>query len=306
MAAAVLIARCSLAPRRRRPPRPAPTRSLARTPAGHAALAVGRQLRRGTRPSRGSRTRSASTSADGQFKIQTPATSYKIDIYRMGYYGGDGARLSRQRHAEHRRCSQNQPACNTNTATGLGRLSQLGRLGELDGAHQPGVRRVLRAHLPDRRHLGREPDPVRGAQRRQPLRHHLQNLRRDLAGVQHWGGNSLYSGTRDTQTATASLDAGRAEQVSYDRPFATRFNTPYGQDYFFYAEFPMIEFLEENGYDISYTDGASVGRRHGRTLLSTAQGLHVKPAMTSTGHGPEVRQRHRRPQRRREPGLLHR
>src|SRR5215469_3964276 len=28
-----------------------------------------------------------------QFKIESPAASYKIDIYRMGYYGGDGARL---------------------------------------------------------------------------------------------------------------------------------------------------------------------------------------------------------------------
>jgi hypothetical protein len=27
------------------------------------------------------------------FKIESPATAYKIDIYRMGYYGGDGARL---------------------------------------------------------------------------------------------------------------------------------------------------------------------------------------------------------------------
>src|SRR5258708_35837626 len=27
------------------------------------------------------------------FKIKSSASSYKIDIYRMGYYGGDGARL---------------------------------------------------------------------------------------------------------------------------------------------------------------------------------------------------------------------
>ena len=26
------------------------------------------------------------------FKIDTPATDYRLDIYRMGYYGGDGAR----------------------------------------------------------------------------------------------------------------------------------------------------------------------------------------------------------------------
>ena len=27
------------------------------------------------------------------FKIRTDATDYRLDIYRLGYYGGDGARL---------------------------------------------------------------------------------------------------------------------------------------------------------------------------------------------------------------------
>ena len=27
------------------------------------------------------------------FKVKTTATSYRLDIYRMGYYGGNGARL---------------------------------------------------------------------------------------------------------------------------------------------------------------------------------------------------------------------
>ncbi len=27
-----------------------------------------------------------------RFKIDTPSTAYRLDIYRMGYYGGDGAR----------------------------------------------------------------------------------------------------------------------------------------------------------------------------------------------------------------------
>ena len=27
------------------------------------------------------------------FKVKTDATDYRLDIYRMGYYGGDGARL---------------------------------------------------------------------------------------------------------------------------------------------------------------------------------------------------------------------
>ena len=52
------------------------------------------------------------------FKIESPASSYKIDIYRMGYYGGDGARLITSL-TPNISVSQNQPACATNTATGL-------------------------------------------------------------------------------------------------------------------------------------------------------------------------------------------
>ena len=53
-----------------------------------------------------------------KFKIKSPASSYTIDIYRMGYYGGDGARLVDSITPDIA-ASQNQPVCNTNTATGL-------------------------------------------------------------------------------------------------------------------------------------------------------------------------------------------
>jgi hypothetical protein len=52
------------------------------------------------------------------FKIKSPASSYAIDIYRMGYYGGDGARLITSITPDIS-ASQNQPACDTNTTTGL-------------------------------------------------------------------------------------------------------------------------------------------------------------------------------------------
>ena len=52
------------------------------------------------------------------FKIESPASSYKVDIYRMGYYGGDGARLVTSLTPSIS-VSQGQPACNTNTVTGL-------------------------------------------------------------------------------------------------------------------------------------------------------------------------------------------
>ena len=52
------------------------------------------------------------------FKIKSLASSYAIDIYRMGYYGGDGARLVTSITPDIA-ASQAQPPCDVNTATGL-------------------------------------------------------------------------------------------------------------------------------------------------------------------------------------------
>ncbi len=63
------------------------------------------------------------------------------------------------------------------------RLRQLGGVGLVDGAEQHGVwglHRAADAH----RHGRKKPDPVRGAQRRQPFRHPPTDLRRDLGGLQ--------------------------------------------------------------------------------------------------------------------------
>src|SRR5450755_2321653 len=54
------------------------------------------------------------------FKINTPSTAYHIDILRLGYYQGNGARLI----ASHIPLSvstlpQTQPACLTDSSTGL-------------------------------------------------------------------------------------------------------------------------------------------------------------------------------------------
>ena len=65
-----------------------------------------------------------------------------------------------------------------------------------------------------------------------------------------WGGNSLYTGA----------PAGRAYKVSYNRPFNTRV-VANGQDWLFNAEYPMVRWLESNGYDVSYTTGVDSDRR---------------------------------------------
>ena len=65
-----------------------------------------------------------------------------------------------------------------------------------------------------------------------------------------YGGNSLYTGS----------PAGRAYKVSYNRPFNTRV-VDGGQDWVFNAEYPMVRWLEANGYDVSYTTGVDSDRR---------------------------------------------
>ena len=42
--------------------------------------------------------------------------------------------------------------------------------------------------------------------------------------------------------------------MSYNRPFTTRGNDN-GRDFLFANEYPMIRFLEQNGYDVSYVSG---------------------------------------------------
>ncbi len=71
-----------------------------------------------------------------------------------------------------------------------------------------------------------------------------------------WGGNSLYEGS----------PVGRAYKVSYNRPYAegsflNGLNRP-----IFESEYPMIRWLESNGYDVSYSTGVDTDRR-GQELL---------------------------------------
>src|SRR5205085_5313777 len=52
------------------------------------------------------------------FKIDTPASAYRIDIYRLGYYGGSGARKMAT-ILPSAGLPQTQPPCAADAATGL-------------------------------------------------------------------------------------------------------------------------------------------------------------------------------------------
>ncbi len=70
-----------------------------------------------------------------------------------------------------------------------------------------------------------------------------------------WQAYNTYGGADFYQGNTHS----RARRISYNRPFWTR-GTVQGRDYLFSNEYPMLKFLERNGYDLSYTTDVDTDR----------------------------------------------
>ena len=75
------------------------------------------------------------------------------------------------------------------------------------------------------------------------------------------GGASLYCGgpLSNDGSSYARSCATRAAKVSYNRPFDTRAHDP--QSWLFNAEYPMVRWLEANGYDVKYQSGVDTDRR---------------------------------------------
>jgi hypothetical protein len=201
------------------------------------------------------------------FKIKTSATLYAVDIYRMGYYGGDGARLVTSLTPS-LSVSQNQPTCSTTASTGL---IDCGNWGVSATWNVPtdAVSGVYFARI-------YRTDGTTGANQI-PFIVTNDSSHSDIVfmtsdetwqAYNDWGGNSLYVGhATGSPWCCSALDPGRAVQVSYNRPFATHFDTPGGQDFFFYAEFPMIRFLEKSGYDVSYVSQVDVAQPGAASML---------------------------------------
>jgi len=225
------------------------------------------------------------------FKIATDSTAYRIDIYRLGYYGGNGAR----RVATIRSSvplPQKQPPCLIDDSVRLydcgnwtvsaswmaprdamsgiyiarmvreepeGPASWLPDNGLTRGLEQP----AATPHAYGALGLGKLSNALK-----EPRASHIYFIVRDDSSHA-----DLLFQTSDTTweaynragvTSTyGSFDAAhpmeRAYKVSLNRPYVTR-------DYravnlVFNAEYPMVRWLESNGYDVTYSTGLDSDRR---------------------------------------------
>ncbi|WP_184695814.1 DUF4082 domain-containing protein [Rhizobium leguminosarum] len=212
------------------------------------------------------------------FKIATDSTHYRIDIYRMGYYGGDGARKV-DSIEQQLTTAQIQPHPIVDMSLGL---IDCGNWSVSASWQIPtdAVSGVYFAKLV--REDGTEdasiiPFVVRDDASTSDIV--FQTSDTTWQAYNAWGGASLYYGEVPVDPAdmigylppncSCGLTAiGRASAVSYNRPIITN-TSPIGgsHDYIFGVESSAISWLEQNGYDVSYISGVDAARS-GTLLLN--------------------------------------
>ena len=173
------------------------------------------------------------------FKVNANTSNYKLDIYRMGYYGGMGARKVTTVNPF---AFPQQPPCIYAASTGL---TDCGNWTETALWAVPA-------------------NATSGI-------YFAKAIRNDTGGASHiffivrndtstskilfktsdatWQAYNTYS--QNFYGCNGSFSAScRAFKISYNRPFYTRSFEP--ETWVFNAEYPMVRWLEANGYDVTY------------------------------------------------------
>ncbi len=187
------------------------------------------------------------------FRVLTPASDYRLDIYRMGYYAGLGARKIATVQPSVP-LPQSQPACLSDATT---HLFDCGNWAQSASWTVP-VDATSGIYIAK---LVREDGPAGSS--------HVVFIVRDDDG-----GSDILFQTSDTTWQAYNRYGGyslypfsktpRASKVSYNRPFNTRGVVP--NSWVFDSEYPMVRWLELNGYDVSYSTGVDTDRRGSEIL----------------------------------------
>jgi hypothetical protein len=190
-----------------------------------------------------------------QFKInnQTGNGNYQIQIYRLGYYGGDGATLVTT--INHSGSPVVQPNPIVDSATGE---VDAGNWSVTDSWAVPSTATsgVYVANVIDGSQVFQIPFVVTDPGSTSDIV--FQTDDETWQAYNGWGGNNLYGGNGPANPPPTSFGQGAAFAVSYNRPIVNRdsVGTYAGpQDSLFGAEYAAIYWLEENGYNVSYISG---------------------------------------------------
>ncbi len=176
-----------------------------------------------------------------RFKVDTNATQWRLDIYRMGYYGGQGARRVATVNPSVQ-LPQVQPPCFTDSDT---RLTDCGNWAVSASWIVPA-------------------DATSGI-------YFAKAVRTDTGGSSHIvfivrndaSKSDILFQVADTtwhayNNYSANFYGNRAFKISYNRPFYTRSVEP--ETWVFGGEYPMVFWLEANGYDVTYFTGVDTDR----------------------------------------------
>lgn len=207
--------------------------------------------------------------AEAVLRVRTEDPSYRVEIYRTGYYGDVGARLV---HRTPERTARPQPDPRTDLRMGLVSAANWSVSERFDTADWPSG--VYLAKLIS---SGGSDDHAILVVREDARASDVLYLMSDTTyqAYNYWGDYSLYAGGEQDP---------RAVKVSFDRPYG---NSRYNQaDWYLRAEHAHVRWLEAQGYDVTYAAVSDLHRR-GRA------GLGRHRAWISGGHNEYWSQRMR-------------
>jgi predicted RNA-binding protein with TRAM domain len=166
------------------------------------------------------------------FKIKTTSRNYRLDIYRMGYYAGNGARKVNSFTVTVSQ-AQNQPNCLANNTTGLIDCGNwaVSASWQIPATAISGIYFAKVVPLDITGGGSHIVFIVRDDSSTSDIL--FQTSDTTWAAYNDYGGRSLYTGGPGTSPS-------RAYKVSYNRPFRTRV-VDNGQDWLFNAEYPMVQ-----------------------------------------------------------------
>ncbi len=183
--------------------------------------------------------------------VDSPAGTFNLKVYRIGYYGGAGARLV---DTVDDLAGGAQPSCVRAEDTGLRTCSNWHQsysfeipLDWKSGVYLAQVIQSATGAINQTVFVVREDD------RKSTILYQMSAT--TFQAYNNYDGKSVYNVNSGVCYTVAN--APRAVKVSLNRPYSGSIEDA---NYFFRAEYPMVRWLEEQGYDVTYSTSLDTHR----------------------------------------------